>query len=280
VKIFVRRFARERPAVAGAIALAILIGAAIVGPFLWHQSPVTVNHATMGHPSPPSWVHPLGTDVLGRDQLARALQGAGVSLTVGFTAMALAVSIGSLYGAISGLAGGRVDALMMRFVDAMLSFPTFFLVITVEALTNQFSIFVIVVVIGVLSWMVVARLVRGEVLSLREREFVEAARALGARPARLIFRHLLPNALAPIVVAAALAVGDNILLEAGLSYLGLGVQVPTASWGNMLQDALGETALKAPWLLLEPGLLIVATLLAVNLFADGLRAAFDRSITQ
>ena len=277
---FIRRFTRERPAVAGAIALAVLIAAAVFGPLLWHQSPVTLDHATMGRPMPPSWAHPLGTDVLGRDQLARALQGAGVSLIVGFTAMALAVSIGALYGAISGLAGGRVDALMMRFVDAMLSFPTFFLVITVEALTNQFSVVVIVLVIGLLSWMVVARLVRGEVLSLRERDFVEAARALGAGPVRLIFRHLLPNSRAPIVVAAALAVGDNILLEAGLSYLGLGVQVPTASWGNMLQDALGETALKAPWLLLEPGLLIVGTLLAVNLFADGLRVAFDRSITQ
>jgi peptide/nickel transport system permease protein len=218
--------------------------------------------------------------VLGRDQLARALQGARVSLTVGVTAMLVAIVLGSLYGAIAGLAGGKVDAVMMRFVDAMLSFPTFFLVITVEALTNQFSLVVIVLVIGLLSWMVVARLVRGEVLTLRERDFVEAARALGAGPIRLITRHLLPNSLAPIVVAATLAIGDNILIEAGLSYLGLGIQVPTASWGNMLQDALGTTALVAPWMVIVPGTLIVVTLLAFNLVGEGLRVAFDRSIEQ
>jgi peptide/nickel transport system permease protein len=277
---FFARFGRERPAVGGAIVLAIIIGAAIVGPLLWRVSPITVQHAVMGHPLPPSLVHPLGTDVLGRDQLARALQGARVSLTVGVTAMLVAISLGSLYGAIAGLAGGKVDAVMMRFVDAMLSFPTFFLIITVEALTNQFSLVVIVLVIGLLSWMVVARLVRGEVLTLRERDFVEAARALGAGPVRLITRHLLPNSLAPIVVAATLAIGDNILIEAGLSYLGLGVQVPTASWGNMLQDALGTTALVAPWMVIVPGTLIVVTLLAFNLVGEGLRVAFDRSIDQ
>jgi peptide/nickel transport system permease protein len=277
---FFARFGQERPAVGGAIVLAIIIGAAIVGPLLWHVSPITVQHAVMGHPLPPSLVHPLGTDVLGRDQLARALQGARVSLTVGVTAMLVAIVLGSLYGAIAGLAGGKVDAVMMRFVDAMLSFPTFFLVITVEALTNQFSLVVIVLVIGLLSWMVVARLVRGEVLTLRERDFVEAARALGAGPIRLITRHLLPNSLAPIVVAATLAIGDNILIEAGLSYLGLGIQVPTASWGNMLQDALGTTALVAPWMVIVPGTLIVVTLLAFNLVGEGLRVAFDRSIDQ
>jgi peptide/nickel transport system permease protein len=277
---FLARFGRERPAVGGAIVLAIIIGAAILGPLLWRVSPISVQHAVMGHPLPPSLVHPLGTDVLGRDQLARALQGARVSLTVGVTAMLVAIVLGSLYGAIAGLAGGKVDAVMMRFVDAMLSFPTFFLIITVEALTNQFSLVVIVLVIGLLSWMVVARLVRGEVLTLRERDFVEAARALGAGPVRLITRHLLPNSLAPIVVAATLAIGDNILIEAGLSYLGLGVQVPTASWGNMLQDALGTTALVAPWMVVVPGTLIVVTLLAFNLVGEGLRVAFDRSIDQ
>jgi peptide/nickel transport system permease protein len=277
---FLARFARERPAVGGAIVLAIIVGAAILGPLVWRVSPVTVQHAVMGHPLPPSLVHPLGTDVLGRDQLARAFEGARVSLTVGVTAMLVAIVLGSFYGAIAGLAGGKVDAVMMRFVDAMLSFPTFFLIITVEALTNQFSLVVIVLVIGLLSWMVVARLVRGEVLTLRERDFVEAARALGAGPVRLITRHLLPNSLAPIVVAATLAIGDNILIEAGLSYLGLGVQVPTASWGNMLQDALGTTALVAPWMVIVPGTLIVVTLLAFNLVGEGLRVAFDRSIDQ
>ena len=277
---FFARYRRERPALAGAIVLAIIVVAALLGPLLWRLSPIDVNHAVMGHPLPPSAAHPFGTDLLGRDQLARAMQGGQISLTVGVTAMLVAIGLGSLYGAIAGLAGGRVDAVMMRFVDAMLSFPAFFLVITVEALTNQFSVVVIVLVIGLLSWMGVARLVRGEVLTLRERDFVEAARALGVGPIRLIARHLLPNSLAPIVVAATLAIGDNILIEAGLSYLGLGVQVPTASWGNMLQDALGSTALAAPWMVIVPGVLIVMTLLSFNLVGEGLRVAFDRSIEQ
>ncbi|HEY4440452.1 MAG TPA: ABC transporter permease [Candidatus Elarobacter sp.] len=277
---FWRRFGREKPGVAGAIVLTLIVLAAALGPLVWRDSPSTVVHATMGTPLSPSAAHPLGTDLLGRDQLARALQGARVSLTVGITAMLISVVLGALYGAIAGLAGGRVDAIMMRFVDAMLSFPTFFLVITVEALTNNFSLVVIVLVIGLLSWMGVARLVRGEVLTLRERDFVEAARALGAGPVRLITLHLLPNALAPVVVAGTLAVGDNILIEAGLSYLGLGVQIPTASWGNMLQDALGTTAVSAPWMVLEPGALIIITLLGFNLMGEGLRVAFDRSITQ
>jgi peptide/nickel transport system permease protein len=276
----VRRFGRERPAVAGLVILAAMIGAALFGPALWHLSPIAISHQNLGYPLPPSAAHPFGTDILGRDQLARALQGARISLTVGVTAMIVSVVLGALYGAISGFAGGRTDAVMMRFVDAMLSFPTFFLVITVEALTNRFSLAVIVLVIGLLSWMGVARLVRAEVLSLKERDFVEAARALGAGPVRLIGRHLLPNALAPVAVAAALAVGDNILIEAGLSYLGLGIQVPTASWGNMLQDALSPTAIGAPWLVVVPGVLIILTLLAFNLVGEGLRVAFDRSIVQ
>ena len=275
-----RRFGRERPAVAGLVILAVIVGAALFGPVLWRLSPIAIAHANLGFPLPPSAAHPFGTDLLGRDQLARALQGARVSLTVGVTAMVVSVVIGALYGAVSGFAGGTTDNLMMRFVDAMLSFPTFFLIITVEALTNRFSLGVIVLVIGLLSWMGVARLVRAEVLTLKQRDFVEAARALGAGPVRLIGRHLLPNALAPVAVAAALAIGDNILIEAGLSYLGLGIQVPTASWGNMLQDALGPTAIGAPWLVAVPGALIVLTLLAFNLVGEGLRVAFDRSIVQ
>ncbi|HYZ17541.1 MAG TPA: ABC transporter permease [Candidatus Acidoferrum sp.] len=274
---FLRRFTGEAPAVAGLAILIVVVAAALFGPLLWRLSPIAIDHAHLGHPGPPSWSHPLGTDMLGRDQLARAMQGARISLAVGVTAMLVAVSIGIAYGAISGYAGGVTDNVMMRFVDAMLSFPTFFLVITVEALTNDFSLAVIVIVIGILSWMGVARLVRAEILALKERDFVEAARALGAGAPRLIARHLVPNALAPVVVAGALAIGDNILLEAGLSYLGLGVQVPTASWGNMLQDALGFEALQAPWLVIVPGTLIVITLLAFNLLSDGLRVAFQGS---
>ena len=275
-----RRFGRERSALAGIGIVAIVLLAALFGPLLYPASSIAIDHALMGSPTAPSIAHPLGTDLLGRDELARAFSGARVSLTVGVTAMLIAISFGTLYGATSGAIGGRVDAVMMRVIDALLAFPSFFLIITVEALTEKFALALIILIIGLLSWMSVARLVRGEVLSLRERDFVEAARALGAGPVRLIFRHLIPNALTPVVVAATLAIGDNILVEAGLSFLGLGVQPPTASWGNMLQDALTPDARNAPWLILAPGLLIVVTLLGFSLLGDGLQVVLDRSIGQ
>jgi peptide/nickel transport system permease protein len=162
----------------------------------------------------------------------------------------------------------------------MLSFPTFFLLLIISALTNKFSLTIIILIIGLTSWPGLARLVRAEVLSLRERDFVEAARALGASPARLILRHLIPNALAPVVVAAAFAIGDNILAESSLSFFGLGVQPPSPSWGNMLQDALTPQAEAAPWMVLVPGLAIVATVLAFSVIADGIRVALDTSIGQ
>ncbi len=273
----VRRFLRDGSAVAGLLVVGILVFAAVFGPWLDASSPSAIDHALLGNPLPPSWRHPFGTDLLGRDEFVRALYGARVSLTVGVTAMLVSISVGTLYGAISGAAGGAVDSLMMRTVDALLSFPSFFLIITVEALTGQFALYLIVLVIGLLSWMGVARLVRGEILSLREREFVEAARAIGASPARVVLRHLIPNALGPVVVAATLAIGDFILVEAGLSYLGLGVQVPTPSWGNMLQDALTPDARSAYWLIATPGLAIVFALLGFSLLGEGLRVALDRT---
>ncbi|MGH7728535.1 MAG: ABC transporter permease [Vulcanimicrobiaceae bacterium] len=275
-----RRFVRERSALVGLALVTVLVLAALLGPALWRDSPIAIDHALLGSPLAPSWAHPLGTDLLGRDEFARALFGARISLTIGVTAMLVAVSLGVFYGAIAGFAGGVVDTVMMRVVDALLAFPTIFLVITVEALANRFSLGTIVLVIGLFSWMGVARLVRGQVLSLREREFVEAARALGASPARLVVRHLIPNSLAPVTVAAALAIGDNILAAAALSFIGLGIQIPTPSWGNMLQDALSPDARSAPWLILTPGLLIVVTLLGFSLISDGLQVAFDRSIAQ
>jgi len=270
-----RRFVRRPSALAAAISVVLIILAVVVGPLLVPHSPNAIDHGFMGYPQPPSANHLLGTDLLGRDILARALTGGRVSITIGFTAMCIAVVFGTLYGAVAGAAGGALDAVMMRIVDALFSFPTFFLIITVEALTNQFAVGIIVLILGLLSWMGVARLVRAEVLSLRDRDFVEAARALGVSPARLVVRHLIPNALAPVIVAATLAIGDNILAETGLSYLGLGVQPPTASWGNMLQDALLPAAREAPWMVLTPGILIVATLVAFALLGDGLRAAID-----
>jgi peptide/nickel transport system permease protein len=275
-----RRFFRERSAVVGVVIVSVVVLAAIFGPLVYGVSPIAIRHDLMGTPQAPSAGHLLGTDLLGRDEFSRALYGARVSLTVGVTAMLVAIGVGTLYGAVSGAAGGAVDAVMMRFVDAMLAFPSIFLIITVEALTNNFALAVIILIIGLLSWMSVARLVRGEVLSLRERDFVEAARALGASPARLVFRHLIPNALTPVVVAATLAIGDNILVEAGLSFLGLGVQPPMPSWGNMLQDALTPDARNAPWLVVTPGLLIVVTLLGFSLLGDGLQVVLNRSIQQ
>ena len=275
-----RRFLRERSAFAGLLFVVVLVAAAVIGPFLDSTPPNVIVHALIGMPQPPSPAHWLGTDMLGRDIFTRSLYGARVSLLVGAAAMVLSFSIGVLYGAVAGFAGGIVDNLMMRFVDAMLSFPTFFLLLIVAALTNQFSLAVIIVIIGLTAWPALARLVRAEVLSLRERDFVEAARALGASPIRLVVRHLIPNALAPLVVAAAFAIGDNILAESSLSFFGLGVQPPSPSWGNMLQDALTPQAEAAPWMVLVPGLAIVATVLAFSVIADGIRVALDTSIGQ
>jgi peptide/nickel transport system permease protein len=274
---FVRRFARKRPSLLGIFIVAAMVIVAVLGPFAVPYSPIAISHALLGNPQPPSLAHPLGTDILGRDELARAMVGARISLTVGFAAMVVAIVVGTLYGGISGAAGGLVDATMMRIVDALLSFPTFFLVITVEALTNRFALTIIILVIGLLSWMGVARLVRAEVLSLRERDFVAAAQALGATPARVLLRHLIPNSLAPVIVAASFAVGDNILTEAGLSFLGLGIQVPTPSWGNMLQDALLPAVRSAWWLVATPGALIVLTLFGFTLIGDGLSYALGTS---
>jgi peptide/nickel transport system permease protein len=275
-----RRFVRERSALAGAIFIALILLAALLGPLIDPTQPDVISHPLLGQPQPPSFVHWFGTDLLGRDEFVRTLYGARVSLLVGAAAMALSFTIGVLYGAIAGFAGGIVDSLMMRFVDAMLSFPTFFLLLIISALTNHFSLAIIIVIIGLTAWPGLARLVRAEVLSLRDRDFVEAARALGASPARLVTRHLIPNALAPVVVAAAFAIGDNILAESSLSFFGLGVQPPQASWGNMLQDALTPQAEAAPWMVLVPGLAIVATVLAFSLVADGIRVALDTSIGQ
>jgi peptide/nickel transport system permease protein len=271
----VRRFVRNRLSIVGFVVVATLATCAIFAPHFTSYDPNAIDVSILGAPQPPSAVHLFGTDLDGRDYFARMLFGARVSLEVGFSAMIVAITFGTLYGAISGFFGGIVDAAMMRFVDMMLSFPTFFLILTVEALTNNFSILVIMLVIGMLSWMGVSRLVRSQILTLRERDFISAARAIGAGDWRLILRHLLPNALSPVIVAATLAIGDNILVESGLSYLGLGVQIPTASWGNSLQKALDPEVLQSPWLVIIPGLLIVVTVMAFNFVGEGLRDALD-----
>jgi len=287
----------NRLALAGGILLALLALAAIAAPWLAPHDPLQVNLPAAL--LPPSALFPLGTDQLGRDVLSRLLYGARISLTIGFIAVGIAVLVGSAVGAAAGFYGGWVDAVLMRLVDTLLSIPTIFLLLAViamdpgERLTALGAlpvagpmfrtifaavdpqIVVLMAVIGLMSWMGVARLVRAEILSLKEREFVLAARVLGASPWRLITTHLLPNAAGPVLVSAALGVGGAILTESVLSYLGLGVQPPTPSWGNILNE--GRVALGvAWWLTIAPGVCILVTVLAFNLLGEGIRERIYR----
>jgi peptide/nickel transport system permease protein len=222
---------------------------------------------------PPSQAHLLGTDPLGRDVLSRIIFGSRVSLKVGFVAVGLATLIGLLVGSLAGFYGGWVDTLLMRLVDLMLCFPSFFLILAVIALLEP-SIWNIMAVIGVTGWMGVARLVRAEFLSLREREFILAAKALGASDLRVMLRHMLPNALAPVMVSATLGVAGAILTESALSFLGLGVQPPTPSWGNILTAGKDNIEI-AWWLSVFPGLAILITVMSYNLLGEGIREAID-----
>ena len=263
---------RNRLAVVGGSLLLILAVLAIFAPWIAPYDPLAVNlpEALLG----PSSSHWLGTDQLGRDVLSRLLYGTRISLLIGFIAVGVAVLIGTLIGALAGFYGGWVESVLMRLVDTMLSFPSIFLLLAVIAMLEP-SIYTIMAVIGVTSWMGVARLVRAEILSLKEREFVLAARILGASSWRIIAKHLLPNALGPVLVAATLGVGSAILTESVLSYLGLGVQPPTPSWGNILNE--GRVALGvAWWLTVSPGVCILVTVLALNLLGEGVRDALTR----
>ena len=261
---------RNRLAVAGALILLGLAVLAVFAPWLAPSDPLAVDLPAAL--LPPSSAHWLGTDQLGRDVASRLIYGTRISLLIGFLAVGVAVVVGTAVGLVAGYCGGWVDSVLMRAVDTMLAFPSIFLLLAVIAILEP-SIYTIMVVIGLTSWMGVARLVRAEILSLKEREFVLAARALGASPLRLMVRHLAPNAMAPVLVAATLGVGGAILTESVLSYLGLGVQPPTPSWGNILNE--GRVALGvAWWLTLSPGLCILVTVLAFNLLGEGIRDAF------
>lgn len=271
IKIIGKRFLRNRLSAIGAITVVLLIVISILAPSIAPYDPTTIDvHNVL---SPPNRAHPLGTDELGRDVLSRIIWGSRVSLRVGFVAVGIAIMIGTIIGAIAGFYGRKVDALLMRFVDIMLAFPTFFLILAVIAILEP-SIFTIMVVIGFTGWMDVARLVRAEFLTLKERDFVSAARAIGVSDIRLIFRHILPNALSPVFVAATFGIAGAILVESSLSFLGLGVQPPTPSWGNIL--AAGKDNIEvAWWLSLYPGLAILITVLSYNLVGEGLRDALD-----
>jgi peptide/nickel transport system permease protein len=268
------RAALRRPSGrAGAIALAAIALFGLLAPFALpdpFRQPDVVGGALL----PPSAAAPFGTDELSRDVLARVAVGARVSLAVAALAVALSITVGALVGIVAGYAGGTVDAVLMRIVDGALAIPRLFVLLLLLAVWERMPLAALILAIGLTGWLGTSRLVRAEVLRLRESEFVRSAEALGAGRRRIMFRHLLPNTIGPLLVAATLAVGDVILLEAGLSFLGLGVRPPTPSWGGMILDGRGVLTV-APWISLFPGLAIVATVLAVNLFGDALRDAAD-----
>ncbi|MEW6388435.1 MAG: ABC transporter permease [Thermodesulfobacteriota bacterium] len=268
---FWSRFRRNRLAMSGLVLVAGMFAVALLAPWLAPYDPNYIDLKEMLMPPGPT--HLLGTDILGRDVLSRIIFGSRVSLMVGFVAVGIATLIGLLVGSLAGYYGGVVDQVLMRLVDLMLCFPTIFLILAVIAVLGP-SIWHIMVIIGLTGWMGVARLVRAEFLSLREREFVVAARALGASDFRLIWRHMLPNALVPVMVSATLGVAGAILAESTLSFLGLGVQAPTPSWGNIL--TMGKDNIEiAWWLSVFPGLAILVTVMSYNLLGEGIREAID-----
>jgi peptide/nickel transport system permease protein len=268
---FRKRFLRNRIAVAGSVIVLFLFCVSLLAPWLAPYDPNAIDLKNVL--APPSGGHPLGTDPLGRDVLSRMIWGAGISLKVGFIATGIAILIGTILGALAGYYSRWADALIMRFVDIMLCFPTFFLILAVIAILEP-SIWNIMIVIGLTSWMGVTRLVRADFIALRERDFVLAARAVGAGDLRIIFRHILPNAMASVLVTATLGVAGAILTESALSFLGIGVQPPTPSWGNILTAGKDNIDI-AWWLSLYPGLAILITVLGYNLLGEGIRDALD-----
>jgi peptide/nickel transport system permease protein len=281
-----KRFMRHKMAVFGLIVLVLLILYSFGGAFIYTEAEANFTNTKLRLNAPTS-DHPFGTDTVGRDILIRTIYGGQISLLIGLSAVIVEVFVGVLVGAIAGYYGGWIDSLLMRFTEAMFNIPQLFLLLVMAKffggkvpnlnfLGREFSgsVVVIVVIIGITSWMYLARIVRANFLSLKEREFVLAAHTTGTSNASIIFQHILPNSIAPIVVSATLGVANAIISEAYISFLGLGVQPPTATWGNMLEGAYNyiETA---PWLWIFPGSLIVLTVLSINFVGDGLRDALD-----
>ncbi len=281
-RVIWQRFRRNRTALLGLMVLGLIGLSVWVGPWVYPVSTTEIDFARAA--APPSWAHPFGTNDLGQDQLARVLAGGRISLTVGIAAMLMAIALGVLVGAIAGFYGGLVDAGLMRLTDVFLSLPQLPLLLLVVYLFRdavravaggELGIFILIVgMIGGLNWMSVARLVRAGFLSLRERDFVTAARALGASPRRLIWSHILPNVLSPVIVAATLAIANAIITESTLSFLGLGFPPDVPTWGRMLFDAYNRIE-TAPHMAMFPGLIIFLTVLSINYVGDGLQDAFD-----
>lgn len=278
-RIVLRQFLRHRMAVVSVFVLLAVVLSAILAPVLSPQDPFKTQAAD--NLLPPSWENPFGTDDMGRDVFSRILHGGRVSLTVGFLATFVSLIFGLIIGGVAGYYGGTLDNVLMRFTDLFLSFPTLFVLILLSSLLRETrmnflrsGMLPVVFVIAILSWMGLARLVRASFLSLREQEFVEVARAIGAGNLRIIVRHILPNSLSAIIVNSTLFVAYSIITESGLSYLGFGVQPPTPTWGNMLNRAQIYVYV-APWLGIFPGLMIFLTVIAINYIGDGLRDALD-----
>jgi peptide/nickel transport system permease protein len=283
-RIIFDRFIRNRAAVVGACALICMFLFCFVGPYIWRANPnaIPLNIPLTGPDAslaPPSWQHPFGTDDVARDEMARAMVGGQTSLLVGLMSMLMAIVLGVGIGAFAGYYGGIIDNILMRFTDIVLSVPLYLLLFVLSVAFSDGSPRSVIILIAMLGWTYAARLVRGEYLALKEREFVLASRTIGAKNLRLMFRHILPNAAGPIIVNATLLVGTNIILESILSYFGFGIQPPTASWGSMI--GTGNSFFDAdPWLIFFPGLLIFITVLSFNLVGDGLRDALDPYMTE
>ncbi len=267
-----RRLARNRVAVGAGAFLAVMCAIAALAPWLPLVQDPAAQDLALGA-TPPSWAHWFGTDELGRDAFARVMYGGRISMLVGVVATFVSITIGVTWGAVAGYRGGRVDDAMMRVVDVLYSLPYLFLVILLLVFFSK-SLLMLFVALGLVQWLTMARIVRGQVLSLKTTTFVEAARALGASDAAILFRHIVPNTLGPVIVYTTLTVPAVILQEAFLSFLGLGVQPPDASWGTLVSDGARVLAL-FPWLVIFPGLAMSLTLLAFNFLGDGLRDALD-----
>ena len=270
-------FDRLRRDTGGMMAFRFLIFVAAVALFARWLAPFDPNcqiDITALASRPPSLAHPLGTDIYSRDVLSRLVHGARISLSIASLAVIVSITVGTAWGAIAGFVGGRVDAVMMRVIDALLSIPRILVLLTIFALWGRVSLGALVLIIGLTGWFTTSRLVRAHVLSLKSEEMVLAARALGARNGRILWRHILPGVTSTIVVAATLGIGNVIILEAGLSFLGVGVQAPTASWGNIVSDGASNVA-GLWWLSVFPGLAIVLTVMAFNIVGDALRDALD-----
>lgn len=274
---FRRRFLRHKLGLLGVGVLLLLSLMAVTAPVITFYDPYDPDLRAINQA--PSAAHFLGTDSVGRDNWSRLVYGARVSLSVGLVAVSIYISIGVILGGLSGYFGGGVDMLIMRFTDVMMSFPTFMLIVTVASALPP-SIYNIMIIIGIFGWTGICRLVRGQFLSLRERDFVLAARAMGVPNGRIVFRHILPNAMGPVIVAATLGLAGAILTEAGLSFLGFGVQEPMPSWGSMVQLAMSLPILEnMPWRWVPPALMISITVLAVNFAGDAVRDALDPHTT-